>query len=656
MADENSFVQQIKFKVDDSELVAAIEFMKKELGVVNVAVGQKLTSNIEKVGAEAQRTANDVGKIGQNFGKVDNEAKKAAKDTKKQADETRKAKAETDKLQGAWGKVARAVKGAVAAYVGFQGISKLVGFGQGSIAAFSAQKRSELMLDTVLKNRGMGSASQDIKNAASAIQGRTTIGDEAMISGAAELATYVKDPESLKRMMNLLADYSMGMTGGAEMSPEALTNLATGLGKAFDGSYEAMRKKGFDTSELEKIEAALKLKDDIEKGDVKRDKKTGELSLSNDEKELVKWLKENKGSSIEALKIGALEEALKDWKGLADEFAKTDEGKIQQLKNTIGDMREEIGRQLLPVVAKLADNIKKNLPTLKTLFESLGNVFKSLVNAITDNMGALKNMADWISSILNFIGDHLTEIVAFGAGMKVLGAALPLVSGGISGLSVALKGLVVGNPLGAVAAGIAALVGVTLAASEHLRKSREDKRYAAAEDAVGEVNRWVNFKAKAGAEGYAQKNLDNARESLKNKIVDYAKMHGGAVPQEWLDALTIGRNGTKYNVNEFGFRQGNKYTHIYGTGSTGKVIDPKTGKEFDPSVYTYDPNALTKRLMDDVKKDTKGDTNITNIKYTNEITTDSDLMAKAIKENLRMLLTSNLSMITRSEGAKALAL
>lgn len=656
MADENSFVQQIKFKVDDSDLVAAIEFMKKELGVVNVAVGQKLTSNIEKVGVEAQKTANDVGKIGQNFGKVDNEAKKAAKDTKKQADETRKAKAETDKLQGAWGKVAGAVKGAVAAYVGFQGISKLVGFGQGSIAAFSAQKRSELMLDTVLKNRGMGSASQEIKNAASAIQGRTTIGDEAMISGAAELATYVKDPEQLKRMMNLLADYSMGMTGGAEMSPEALTNLATGLGKAFDGSYEAMRKKGFDTSELEKIEAALKLKDDIEKGNVKRDKETGELSLSNDEKELVKWLNENKGQNIEALKIGALEEALKDWKGLADEFAKTDEGKIQQLKNTIGDMREEIGRQLLPVVAKLADNIKKNLPTLKTLFESLGNVFKSLVNAITENMGVLKNMADWISGILNFIGDHLTEIVAFGAGMKVLGATLPLVKGGVEGLSIALKGLVVGNPLGAVAAGIAALVGVTLAVSKHLRKSREDKRYAAAEDAVGEVNRWVNFKAKAGAEGRVQKNLDNARESLKNKIVDYAKMHGGAVPQEWLDALTIGRNGTKYNVNEFGFRQGNKYTHIYGTGSTGKVIDPKTGKEFDPSVYTYDPNALTKKLMDDVKKDTKGDTNITNIKYTNEITTDSDLMAKAIKENLRMLLTSNLSMITRSEGAKALAL
>ena len=122
MADENSFVQQIKFKVDDSDLVAAIEFMKKELGVVNVAVGQKLTSNIEKVGVEAQKTANDVGKIGQNFGKVDNEAKKAAKDTKKQADETRKAKAETDRLKGAWGKVAGAVKGAVAAYVGFQGI------------------------------------------------------------------------------------------------------------------------------------------------------------------------------------------------------------------------------------------------------------------------------------------------------------------------------------------------------------------------------------------------------------------------------------------------------------------------------------------------------------------------------------------------------
>ena len=622
MADENSFVQQIKFKVDDSELVAAIEFMKKELGVVNAAVGQKLTSNIEKVGAEAQKTASDVGKIGQNIEKVDNAAKKAASDTRKQAEATRKAKTETDRLQGAWGKVAGAVKGAVAAYVGFQGISKLVGFGQGSIAAFNVQNRAEKMLEFGMRQNGTSARAQELKDYASSIQGRTMYGDEAMLTAAGSWQNKIRDVDNSKRMMELVADFAARSTGGGAVDAGQMRGFAQQLMQSLSGRAITLKAQGFDISAIE----------DLQK------------------------IRQKGGTVTEDMEIAALEKVLAPIKGLSSELARTDEGKIQQLKNTIGDMREEIGRQLLPVVAKLADNIKKNLPTLKTLFESLGNVFKSLVNAITDNMGALRTMADWISSLLNVIGDHLTEIVAFGAGMKVLSAALPLVSGGISGLSVALKGLVVGNPLGAAAAGIAALVGVTLALHDKFKKSREDKRFADVEDAIQEVNYRASFKPKDGAENYAQGKFEEARNDLKNKIVEYAKMHGGAVPQEWLDALTIGRNGTKYSVNEFGFRQGNKYTHIYGTGSTGKVIDPKTGKEFDPGVYTYDPNALSKQLMDGVKKDTKGDTNITNIKYTNEITTDSDLMAKAIKENLRMLLTSNLSMITRSEGAKALAL
>lgn len=620
MADE--FVQQIKFKVDDSELVSAIEFMKKELGVVNVAVGQKLTENIGKAGTEAKKVADDVGKIGQNFGKADKEAQKTAKDTKKQAEETKKAKAETDKLQGAWGKVAGAVKGAVAAYVGFQGISKLVGFGQGSIAAFNVQNRAEKMLEFGMRQNGTAGRAQELKDYASAIQGRTMYGDEAMLTAAGAWQNKIKNVDNSKRMMDLVADFAARSTGGGAVDAGQMRGFAQQLMQSLAGRAISLKAQGFDISAIEELQK----------------------------------IRQKGGTVTEDMEIAALEKVLAPIKGLSSELAKTDEGKIQQLKNTIGDMREEIGRQLLPVVAKLADNIKNNLPTLKGLFESLGNVFKSLVNAITDNMGVLKNIADWISALLNVVGEHLTEIVAFGAGMKVLGVALPLVSGGVSELSVALKGLIVGNPLGAVAAGIAALVGVTLAVREKLVKSREDSRFAAAEDAVGEVNRWVNFKVKKGEEGYAQSKLDSARAELRSRIVDYAKMHGGAVPQEWLEALSMGRNGTKYNINEFGFRQGNKYTHIYGTGSTGKVIDPKTGKEFDPSVYSYDPNALTKQLMDGVKNEAKGDTNITNIKYTNEITTDSDLMAKAIKENLRMLLTSNLSMITRSEGAKALAL
>lgn len=600
MADENSFVQEIKFKVDDSDLRAAIERMRAAFG--DGATGGKnptdnLEKGIKKAGNEARKTASETAKIG-----------KASKDAAK----------ETDRLSKSFGGLAGAIKGAVAAYIGFQGISKVVGFGQGSIAAFNVQNRAEKMLEFGMRQNGTAGRAQELKDYASAIQGRTMYGDEAMLTAAGAWQNKIRDVDNSKRMMELVADFAARSTGGGTVDAGQMRGFAQQLMQSLSGRAITLKAQGFDISAIEELQK----------------------------------IRQKGGTVTEDMEIAALERVLAPIKGLSSELAKTDEGKIQQLKNTIGDMREEIGRELLPVVANLADNIKKNLPTLKGLFESLGNVFKSLVNAITDNMGVFKNMADWISALLNFIGEHLTEIVAFGAGMKVLGTALPLVSGGVSGLSVALKGLIVGNPLGAVAAGIAAVVGATLAANRILTKRREDSRFAAAEDAVSEVSRWANYKAKAGAEDYAQDKFDSARKELQAKIVDYAKMHGGAVPQEWLDALSMGRNGAKYNINEFGFRQGNKYTHIYGTGSTGKVIDPRTGKEFDPDAYTYDPNALAKQM----KSDTKGDTNITNIQYTNNIETNSDLMAKAIKENLKMLLTSNLSMITRSEGAKALAL
>lgn len=639
MAEE--FVQVVKLKVDDSELRAAIDFMKKELGTVGATLGSKITSATDKAAAGAE-------KIGKGFSKADKEAKKTAKDAKDIAKGTKEAKKETDGLAKSFKGMAGAVKSLVAAYAGFKGVSALIGFGKGSIDAFTAQKKAELQLDTVLKNRGMGFASQYIKDAASSIQGRTTIGDEAMISGAAELATYVKDPKQLKRMMNLLADYSMGMTGGAELSPEALTGLATGLGKAFDGSYEAMRKKGFDTSELETIEKALKLKEDIEKGNVSRDKKTGELKLSNDEKELVKWLQEHKGENIEALKISALENAMKDWKGLAEEFAKTDEGKIQQLKNTIGDMREEIGRQLLPVVADLATHLKENLPTLQELFDSLKEVIISLMKAVKDNFGTLVLFVKNIASFLKFVAANLPALVSFVGTMKIASKVIPLLNAGLKAMSLAAKGLIASNALALVAAAIVAL-GVTAynTYKKQMQVYRDDRR----ETGDRKLKEWQDaekaLSASSGKSEYERRGLyENAqrkKEEFRSVVRDYASANGGVAYAEWGKAL-----GEAVYMD-------NKANGGYGSKIMFTQIGEKK-KEEDNPFKDIDFEREYKKAMDEASKAAKGDTNITNIKYTNNITTDSDLVAKAIKENLRTLLTSQLNFTSRTSAAKALAI
>ena len=246
-------------------------------------------------------------------------------------------------------------------------------FGRESISSYNTQNRAELQLKQVLKNNGMGDSEFNaVKSHAASLQGRTTIGDEAMIAGAGELSTYVKDGESMKRMMNLLADYAIGMNENSpNVNSHQMVEFATSLGKAFDGTYDAMRKKGFDTSELE---ALKKLEDAGQK-------------------------------VTEGQKIEALERALKDWNGLAENIAKTDEGKIVQLNNKIGDLKENVGSSLLPAVGKFSEAVSRNLPAIENFFQAFTNgaqwfieVGAKLVEAIRPIMSGISKLAVIISN------------------------------------------------------------------------------------------------------------------------------------------------------------------------------------------------------------------------------------------------------------------
>lgn len=327
------------------------------------------------------------------------EATSATNDLNKAA---RNATPGIEKMSGGLTRLAGALKSVVAGYVGLQGISKMWSFGNGSIELFKEQARQERQLQTVLKNKGLGNEFEGIKEYAAQIQSRTTYGDEAMIGAAGELATYVKSSGSMKRMMDLLADYAAGMTGGGEVSPQQMVDLATGLGKAFDGSYEAMRKKGFDTSELEMLKRADEIREKYAKGET--------FKLSADDKEAIKFFNDQakKGMSLEDMKISALENAMSDWKGLAEVFADSDAGRITQIKNTIGDMREELGKRLLPVIANIMKRVQENLPKIQLMMDALGNAFMALGNILTDNLDELMEVGEILGKAISFVSEFPT--------------------------------------------------------------------------------------------------------------------------------------------------------------------------------------------------------------------------------------------------------
>lgn len=636
MADE--FVQKVKITVDDSELVAAVKRFREAFGGGVAGVGgNNPASGLEKGMEKAGKAAGETARQAQNIAKA-----------------TKDATRETNGLTSAFDRMKGAVTGLVAAYAGFKGISALVGFGKGSVDAFVSQRKQEQMLDTVLRNNGMGQASKYIKLQASRIQQLTTIGDESMIAGAAELSTYIKDPKRLSRMMNLLADYSMGMTGGAEMNPQMLTNLATGLGKAFDGTYDSLRKKGFDTSELEMITNALKLNEDLKKGNVKTDKKTGELKLSADEKELLKWLKEHRGQNVEDLKVAALERALKDWKGLAEEFAKTDEGKIQQLKNTIGDMKEDIGGELLPVVAELASTMKANLPVLRKMFEGFRDILLSLLETMKSHTGEIRFFADAMSDTLKIFAKAPVEIVAFAGAMKTIGPAMgaakmsALEAGAaFNVMGKAMRGILKGGLMALTIWSIGKIAELAKAGKEYVgseldRIHREDY----AREGGEAMTRVRGLQGQQKKLGLTEEQIAAARAKMRNVPAgfDFRNVRDPAVARmfEGLDKKQMDWMSLEFEKRSWRAKADAAYAKMNEVGKNEVVPDSSID--------------LKKELDIEMAKLTKGDTYNNNITVNNSITTDSDMTAKIIKEQLRVFATSQLNFTSRTAAAKALAL
>jgi hypothetical protein len=664
MADE--FVQVVKFSVDDSELVAAIERMRKAFGdgPMGKNPADSLQKGLKKAGKEAQKTAKEAANIGK---------------------ATKKAAAETKQLTGAFEKMTGAVKGLVAAYAGLRGISALVGFGKGSIEEFTSNKRQEIMLDTVLRNAGMTSASGYIKNYANKISRRSTLTSGSLVAGAAELSTYIKDPELLSRMMDLLADYSMGMTGGAELSPEAVTNLATGLGKAFDGTFDAMRKKGFDTSELEIIAGAQKLIEDIEKGNVSRDKKTGELKLSNDDKELLEWWNEHKGQNIDELKIAALENAMSDWKGLSDEFANTDEGRIIKLKNDIADLRAEVGKNLLPVVAKLASDIKSKLPEIKKIFESLGRTLSNLADSLQKFMPQIFYFATELSKILEVFSKAPVAITATVIAVNKLSPALAAFIGETTIMGRALKGL--GGKLAITAAAAWGFFQILKAGDLVMKLGKDSARGREITKAGNDLNSWLNVKNTYAGKLEGINEILNAIDSgnaSDSDIVEMIRSFGGKFGESFEgEGLFAGLFGYNRSLDLKNFNKSNAkelFKRMYKEDSEDlRKADAQIKKarerydkaiemdSSDMSKYWQNPEygaeedfeeelKRMRSLMKEVAIDTKGDTTVNNINYTNNIEVNSDELAKQVKENLKTLLTSQLTFVSRSETARAMAL
>lgn len=612
MADENSFVQKVSFRVDDSEVERAFGKIERRLADLRRSARLNISAGFERGlsgfagGVSRASGGTAVSAIvlkEQRHAAKSASALAVALDTASRSVELFSLRLAKLRVPSSGVAATVAAQGGVARVGGMASLGSMVpgivggalsigalkSFASGSISAYNVQKRAETSARQILSNSGMGEdVFRGIRDRAGEIQGRTIYGDEAMIAGAAELSTYVKDPELLKRMMGTLADYAAGMTGNTELDSRQMTDLATGLGKAMFGAYDSLRMKGFDVDELKALD--------------EREKKGGSVT--------------------DAERLAALERAIADYRGMAEAFAKTDEGKIIQTKNAVGDLREEVGRRLQPVMANLAEKISERMPQLERVFLSFGKTAGNLVDALADHAGAIGNTIEAFARLLELLTKMPVAVGGFAVALKALranggmAADAKSLAGALDGLKGSLSGLARAGMWGAIAWGIGQVLELGDAAVELYRqkgKERDMKHNLAAGEAYRTTlndrrKKWKDA-VKLAADAYGKD--PNATRMVSEAFAEYR-----AAAEKVRDG---GHSGLSAEIMK----------------ELGWAERPAPEREAAAGAKNARP--------------------VINIRQTNNISTSFDDFGRLVKENIRALAESALTIRAGSDIMKGAA-
>lgn len=271
------------------------------------------------------------------------------------------------KLTGQSSRLGKAVAGVRGAFAKLGSIAtplnqavQLVGTVAAKMREFTeanrAQQEAEAKLARVMHNTMGASAAevQSIKNLATAQQRLGVIGDEVQLAGAQELGTYLSKADSLKTLMPVMNDM-LAQQYGLNASQEQAAQIGSMLGKVMDGQVGALSRYGYKFDEAQ--EKILKY---------------------GTEEQRVAVLADVVGSAV-----GGMNEAL----------AQTPEGRMQQLKNIWGDMKERIGGAAVRIGTAF-------LPTLKRITDAAQGVLDKL-------MPHVEAAAKGVQAALSFIHQNV---------------------------------------------------------------------------------------------------------------------------------------------------------------------------------------------------------------------------------------------------------
>lgn len=269
--------------------------------------------------------------------------------------------------QTSMNKLGGAIKGVAAAAAAYAGISAMKAFASESVELAKAQIEVETKLEAVLKNvksvqkqgpEAYKKVKTELMGVASELQNVGVIGDEVTIAGMQQLATFQLGQKEIEKLSGGMLDL-LAQQKGLNATQQDAVNIGNMIGKVMNGQVGALSRVGISFTKAQ--EKALKTGDATQRAAV-----------------LAEVLQQN---------VGGVNKAL----------AQTDQGKIQQMNNSWGDMKEEVGKKILPIQAKFAGWFTKKIPTIQ--------------NLLTGMLDKVSLGFDFIGKIANKISPYIDGLV-----------------------------------------------------------------------------------------------------------------------------------------------------------------------------------------------------------------------------------------------------
>lgn len=252
-------------------------------------------------------------------------------------------------------------------------------------AAYDAQAEAEAKLAQVMRNTMGASAAEvkAIKELTAAEQALGVVGDEVQLAGAQELATYLGQTASLKKLIPVMNDM-ITQQYGYSASAENAAQIATMMGKVMDGQTGALSRYGYKFTEAQ--EQILKF---------------------GTEEQRAATLAE-----VVSASVGGMNYAL----------ANTPTGRMQQLSNTLGDIKERFGQAVSTIAVTFLPLLNRVASMLATIANLANRVAQAIANVfgkkLTGGTAAVASGAGAASGALDDVADS-----ASGAGKAAKEAA-----------------------------------------------------------------------------------------------------------------------------------------------------------------------------------------------------------------------------------------